>query len=154
MTTTNIIADVRVVDSEQFCVRIGDEIRTGDLYYLGIDPRTTDHNCSPAEGLKRLLHGWMDAVLSSRIGQIFHLPFDFSDECTRWVACERDEVEITVVFGWADVEGWSFSPSDFAELSRSLTGFHLDEPTNPQSFYTPRFLSNLRRCIAHVRDPD
>ena len=146
----NLIAEIHITDGEQFEVRIGDETRTGDLYYLGIDPRNKDHDCSSDVGLMRLIDGWIETIVANESGRIFYLPFDFSDEFTRWLACEKSGSEITVVFGWAEVEGWSFSPSDFSEHSRKLTDFRADEPTNPQTFYTPRLLSNLRRSRAMI----
>ena len=144
----NLIADIHITDGEQFQVRIGNEVRSGDLYYLGIDPRNRDHNCSADIGLMRLIEGWVETIVANKHNCIFYLPFDFSDEFTRWLACEKHGAEITVVFGWAEVEGWSFSPSDFREQSRDLNEFRADEPANPQTFYTPRLLSNLRRCRA------
>ena len=151
MTSANFIAQVTVANGQQFQVQIGDEVRTGDLYYLGIDPRNKDHDCPLDVGLRRLIDGWIETIVANDEGQIFYLPFDFSDEFTRWLACEKSGSEITVVFGWAEVEGWSFSPSDFSEHSRELKDFRPDEPTNPQTIYTPRLLSDLRRSKATVR---
>lgn len=148
MASTQFIADLTIISDEQFRVRIGDEVRSGDLYYLGIDPRNVDHNCTVDVGLRRLIDGWIETIAANVEGVIFYLPFDFSDEFTRWLACEKRGSEITVVFGWADVEGWSFSPSDFHEHSRDLMGFLPDEPANPQTFYTPRLLGDLRRSRA------
>ena len=133
-----------------FAFQIGDETRSGDLYYLGIDPRNADHNCSFGTGLRRLIDGWIETILANDDNRIFYLPFDFSDEFTRWLACEKSGSEITIVFGWAEVEGWSFSPSEFREHSRDLKAFRPDEPVNPQTFYTSRLLSNLRRSKAGI----
>ncbi len=145
MASSNLIVDLQISDSQQFRVQIGREVRTGDLYYLGIDPRNRDFDCPTSVGLVRLIDGWIRTIESAAAGRQFYLPFDFSDEFTRWFACEKSNMEITVVGGWADVEGWAISPSDFSEHSECLQGFRPDEPLNPQTFYTPRFLSELRR---------
>jgi len=150
MSRQNTSADIRITDGEQFRVQIGDEIRSGDLYYLGIDPRNKDHECNVDTGLRRLIDGWIETIVANADGRIFYLPFDFSDEFTRWLACEKRGPEITIVFGWAEVEGWSFSPSDFSAHSRDLKEFLADEPVNPQTLYTPRLLSDLRRSKALV----
>lgn len=150
MSTHHSTIDISITNGEQFRVQIGDEVRSGDLYYLGIDPRNTDHECSSDIGLMRLIDGWIETIVSNEDNRTFYLPFDFSDEFTRWVACEKSNSEITVVCGWAEVEGWSFSPSEFSEHSRDLKGFRPDEPVNPQTFYTPRFLSDLRRSKAMI----
>lgn len=150
MTSSNFIADIQITNGEQFQVQIGEETRTGDLYYLGIDPRNKDHNCSTDIGLMRLIDGWIETIIANEGKRIFYLPFDFSDEFTRWLACEKNGHKITIVFGWAEVEGWSFSPSEFSEHSRDLKNFQPDEPTNPQTFYLPRLLSDLRRAKAMI----
>ena len=153
MASSNLIVDIKITDGGQFHVQVGNETRTGDLYYLGIDPRNQDFDCPASIGLMRLIDGWIETIISSKDGQVFYLPFDFSDEFTRWLACEKSGAEITVVSGWADVEGWAISPSDFSEHSKGLHGFRPDEPVNPQTFYVPRFLSNLRRSRALVMQP-
>ena len=153
MALSNFTAEVSLSDNEQFRVRIGDEERSGELYYLGIDPRNKDHDCSPDIGLRRLIDGWIETIIESPDNQMFYLPFDFSDEFTRWLACEKSASEMTVVCGWAEVEGWSFSPSEFREQASALTGFQPDDPVHPQTFYVPRFLSNLRSCRARIHRP-
>lgn len=144
------IVEVSLTDSEQFAVRVGEELRSGELYYLGIDPAAADHDCAPEEGLKKLIAGWIAELIDVDEGRILYLPFDFSDEYTRWLACEKHGSDVTCVFGMAEVEGWSFSPSDFSGLARSLQGFHADAPVNPQTFYLPRFLSELRRSFSRL----
>lgn len=139
-----------VTSEEQFQVQVGDEIRTGELYYLGIDPQQDDHDCSAQEGLCRLIDAWLAAIESTQPRRIFYLPFDFSDEYTRWLGCEKTESTITVVCGSAEVEGWSFSPTNFGDQLYSLPDFQADEPVNPQTFYTPRFLSGLRCSRAQL----
>ena len=150
MSALQTSIDISITNGEQFRVQIGNEVRSGDLYYLGIDPRNEDHECSSDIGLMRLIDGWIETIVSNKDNCTFYLPFDFSDESTRWIACEKSALEITVVCGWAEVEGWSFSPSEFSEHSRDLKGFLPDEPVNPQTFYTPRFLSDLRRSKAMI----
>lgn len=150
MASGNQVVEVGLSDSEQFSIRVGDEQRTGELYYLGIDPQAPDHDCSAVEGLRRLISGWITELIAADDRRILYLPFDFSDEYTRWLACEKSGSQVTCVFGMAEVEGWSFSPSDFSGLARSLEGFEPDQPTNPQTFYLPRVLSNLRQSCSQL----
>lgn len=139
---------VRLDVDNRIVVQIGSECHSGDSYYLGIDPRSPDHNCTPKQGLKSLLLNWLAIVSAAADRSIIYLPFDFSDEYTRWIACQRDGDQILVVFGWAGIEGWAISPSDFQEYSGSLPEFVPDEPVVVQSFYTPYFISSIRRSIA------
>lgn len=151
MSSSHQIVEVSLTDAEQFSVRVGEEQRSGELYYLGIDPQAADHDCSPAVGLSNLISGWIAELIAAEDGHILYLPFDFSDEFTRWLACEKSGSEVTCVFGMAEVEGWSFSPSDFSGLAKSLQGFQADVPTNPQTFYLPRLLSDLRQSQSRLR---
>ncbi len=146
------VLDLQLTSPDEFRIRLGEETRTGTLYYLGIDPRTADHDCSPAEGLRRLLTGWLRLLISERQtppGPCY-LPFDFADETTQWLACEISDDMIHAVFGWAPVEGWAISPSDIDRYARQLPEFTPNEPAFVQSFYLPRLLSDLRRVIAGI----
>lgn len=148
MSVSKSTIRLSISSEEQFQVQVGTEVRTGELYYLGIDPQQDDHDCTAAEGLQTLIDSWMAAIESAPVRKIFYLPFDFSDEYTRWLGCEKTDTTITVVCGSAEVEGWSFSPRDFSAHLFDLADFQADEPVNPQTFYTPRFLAGLRSSRA------
>jgi len=149
MPDFSLLLDVQFLSSDEFVICLGEETRTGALYYLGIDPRTSDHDCPPAEGLRRLFRGWLDLLVQHRRSGTgpCYLPFDFADESTQWLACEISDNDIHAVFGWAPVEGWSISPSDLSPHARHLPEFAPNEPAFVQSFYLPRLLSDLRRVI-------
>jgi hypothetical protein len=51
---------------------------------------------------------------------------------------------VTIVFGWATVEGWAISPNDLSHYAFGLPGFMPDEPLITQTFYLPRVLNELR----------
>ena len=74
------------------------------------------------------------------------------DEYTRWLTLRRENRDLSVAFGWATIEGWAISPSDLSEYASGLPGFMPDEPIVLQTFYLPRFLSNLRQCQALLHD--
>lgn len=140
-------ADNRIV------VQIGEECRIGDSYYLSIDPQEPEHDPSPTAGLRTLLLSWI-RELSSSDGDLIYLPFDFSDEYTRWLACQKIADQVLVVCGWAQVEGWAIRPANFREYVHAVPNFRPDEPLLVQQFYLPRFLSQLRRSAARCRLPD
>lgn len=141
---------IRLLDAEQLLVTIGEERRVGHLYYLGLDPESRHEECSVASGLRRLIETWIEVVLEAKPGALFYLPFDFSDEFTRWVACQKSQYTIDCVFGWAPVEGWAFSPADFRQYAAELQDFQPDEPVHPQTVYLPRFLSGLRQSCSNL----
>lgn len=143
---------VELDGNNHIVVHVGNECRIGNSYYLGLAPECQDHNCSISTGLRRMLLAWI-RELESACNDLIYLPFDFSDETTRWLACQKIGSQLHVVFGWADVEGWAITPSDFSGFARSLPGFTPDEPLNVQEFYLPRFLSQIRRSAACC-DPD
>ena len=154
MSPSTHILDLQLLSDEEFRIRLGDESRTGSLYYLGIDPRSVDHDCPAEEGLRRLVRGWLNQLSDCSNSGIRYLPFDFADESTQWLACDASNSTIDVVFGWAPVEGWAISPSDFQQHATHLTGFAPNEPAFVQTFYLPRLLSELRRLISAITPPD
>lgn len=79
-------------------------------------------------GLRGLLREWLRHLQSLEDGGLVWLPFDFSDEYTRWLAVQRSGDEVSLVFGWAAVEGWAIDPQHLGELPRTLEGFVPDEP--------------------------
>lgn len=134
--------------NNQIELRVGSESRTGECYYLGLEPDSAESQFNPRRGVARLLRQWLN--LGCRLeddGQLF-LPFDFSDEFTRWLTIRRTGRDATIVLGWAPVEGWAISLDDFSEFALGLPGFSADEPLVAQSFYFPRVLSDLRASIA------
>ncbi|MCA9037286.1 MAG: hypothetical protein KDA91_19255 [Planctomycetaceae bacterium] len=143
----NSVLSLRLTSEDRFLVRIGLEERTGETYYLGLDPENAGMPMSVTRGLNLLLKGWLHVLESINDGDLIYLPFDFSDEYTRWVACQMTGHDIHIVMGWAAVEGWAISPSNFESHARSVSQFQPDEPLTVQSFYLPRFLSELRREI-------
>lgn len=132
----------------QIEVHIGSESRAGESYYLGLQPNSGDHEFRPVEGTRQLVGEWIRLLTDLKDGQQLFLPFDFSDEFTRWLTLHRDGREVTIVFGWATVEGWSISPRDLSQYAHGLPNFMSDEPLHTQTFYLPQVLSNLRQSLA------
>jgi len=146
----------------QIEVCLGEESRVGECYYLGlsdaarIDPKVASAGDSVPEtcensvqsGLRQLLKGWLLLLQKLSDGGQVYLPFDFSDEYTRWVSVRRKGSEAELVFGWAPVEGWAISLLDFSEVACGLTGFSPDEPLICQRVYLPRLICEVRRASA------
>lgn len=139
----------------QIHVQVGNESRAGESYYLGLQPASENHDFRPATGTMQLVGEWIRLLSDLKDGQQLFLPFDFSDEFTRWLAINREGLNVTIVFGWATVEGWSIMPNDLSQHAYGLEGFMPDEPIFMQTFYLPRVISDLRNCFAilaeHVR---
>ena len=132
----------------QIQVRVGAESRAGECYYLGLQGISENPEFRPVEGIVQLLTEWLRLLVGLHDGQLLFLPFDFSDEYTRWLTLHRDGSDVTIVFGWASVEGWSISPDDLTPYAHSLPDFMPDEPLHAQTFYLPRVLSDLRHSLA------
>lgn len=132
----------------QIEVRVGSESRAGESYYLGLQPHSENHEFRPIEGTIQLVGEWIRLLTDLKDGQQLFLPFDFSDEYTRWLTILREGRDVTIVFGWATVEGWSISPRDLSQYAHGLPNFMPDEPLHTQTFYLPRVLSNLRQSLA------
>lgn len=145
----------------QIEVCLGAESRVGECYYLGLsDTARMDTESISAEnpgtlcgenavqsGLQQLLRGWLQQLLRLSDGGQVYLPFDFSDEYTRWVSVRREGTEVELVFGWAPVEGWAICLQDFSDVAYGLTGFSPDEPFFSQRVYLPRLICEVRRAM-------
>lgn len=132
----------------QIEVQVGSESRAGESYYLGLQPNSENHEFCPVEGTRQLVGEWIRLLVDLKDGQQIFLPFDFSDEYTRWLTVHRDGRDVTIVFGWATVEGWAISPRDLSQYAHGLPQFMPDEPLQTQTFYLPYVLSNLRHSLA------
>ena len=137
----------------QIEVHVGSESRAGESYYLGLHPNSENDDFRPIEGTMQLVGEWIRLLSDLKDGQQLFLPFDFSDEYTRWLTMLREGRDVTVVFGWATVEGWSISPKDLSQYAHSLPNFMPDEPLHTQTFYLPNVLSNLRHSLAILASP-
>ncbi|MCX7388802.1 MAG: hypothetical protein DWI22_15605 [Planctomycetota bacterium] len=134
----------------QIEVHVGSESRAGECYYLGLQPNSENYEFLPVVGAIQLVGEWIRLLIELKDGQQMFVPFDFSDESTRWLTMLRDGRDVTIVFGWAPVEGWLISPRDLSKYAFGLPSFMPDEPLLPQTFYLPLVLSNLRQSLANL----
>jgi hypothetical protein len=114
---------------DDLLLRVGDVKWRCDSYYLLIDQGMLAEGESVPKVravLARLLEQWRTSVERLADGQACFLPYDFSDEYTGWLRCEAVGKDLRVHRGWAEVNGYSFFPSDVGELLRSLPGFQPD----------------------------
>jgi hypothetical protein len=139
---------VSLNSDNQIEVHVGSESRAGESYYLGLQPNSENQEFRPVEGTAQLVGEWIRLLIALKDGQQLFLPFDFSDEYTRWLTIQREGRDVTIVLGWATVEGWSISPLDLSQYAFGLPEFMPDEPLRIQTFYLPRVLSNLRHSLA------
>ncbi|MFM8479552.1 MAG: hypothetical protein ACKOEO_27505 [Planctomycetaceae bacterium] len=127
---------IRLNSSNQIEVRCGTESRCGECHYLETGftlnaDSTTANEPSHSQlntAIRQLLREWHRVLSSLEDGGLIWLPFDFSDEITKWLAVQRSGDEATLVFGRAPVEGWAIDPRNLADLPRTIPGFVPDEP--------------------------
>lgn len=97
-----------------------------DSYYLALDsqlmPGQEDAD-KVRVVLRRLLEQWISAVEDIPDGGSVYLPYDFSDQHTGWLRCQRSGTHVDIYRGWAEIEGWSFSPSTVGEYLNEVPGF-------------------------------
>ena len=136
----------------QIEVHVGSESRAGESYYLGLQVDSDSHEFRPADGIAQLLREWIRLLIELKDGRQLFLPFDFSDEYTRWLSVQREGCDVAIVFGWSTVEGWAISPGDFTQYAHGLPGFMPDEPLQAQTWYLPNVLSGLRQSLAVVAE--
>jgi hypothetical protein len=127
---------LRFVDNDtghdDLILRFAGEQWVCDSYYLALDRGLLPDREDPEKiraVLRRLLEQWLAVAEQLSDGGAAYLPYDFSDQYTGWLACRRAGGEVEVSRGWAEVEGWSFFPSDAGDLSERPRGFRVDGPT-------------------------
>ena len=102
-----------------------------DSYYLG-DDNGLPEDSAPAPHTQNVLRGllqqWAIPVDGLNPPGVAYLPYDFSDQYTAWLRCVRSEEEVAVCWGWAEVEAWSFSPSNPGDLMTGFKGFKAEGP--------------------------
>jgi hypothetical protein len=110
---------------DDLVLRLGDEHWRCDSYYLLLDrgmlPDQEDAGKVRAV-LRRLLEQWHACVASLGDRETCYLPYDFSDEYTAWLRCEAAGADLRIQRGWAEINGYTFFPSNVGELLRHASG--------------------------------
>jgi RNAse (barnase) inhibitor barstar len=116
---------------DDLILRFDGQTRVCDSYYFALDRNIQPHDESPAKVkavLRDLLKQWHTAASNLPDGGETFLPYDFSDEYTGWIHCQRDGNEMIVSVGWALVQGHSIFPSAVGEYFSGLPGFNEEGP--------------------------
>lgn len=111
-------------------LRIGASARRSDSYYYQLD-HAEDQPADEMRSIRELLTGWIAAVEGCGDGEEVLLPHAFFDQCSGWLRCSRRGESFEVVDGWSNIEGWSFNPSDFAEMAEEVADFRVDDDFGP-----------------------
>ncbi len=107
-------------------VRVARNEFTCDSYYFLI---CGERDCTPEDSqesivrsiLGLMLDEWVEAVEQLQVGQSTHLPFDFSDQCSRWIHVVRTDASHCVVRHMSDpLEAWAMSPVGFRRFLGDL----------------------------------
>ncbi|MFE7795024.1 hypothetical protein [Streptomyces sp. NPDC057460] len=133
---------------DDLLLRLGDYRHTCDSFYFANDD-SVQAGQGVVDGLGRLLDQWGEHLQRLRLsgGNVF-LPFDFSDEGTAWLRVSSpDGNQATIQAGCSGIQGWSFSPSDFAETAATVDDF---DPFNDASVECE--LDDLITAVAQNRD--
>ncbi len=132
---------------DDLLLTVGDFSRRSDSYYLALDQGVLpdQEDAMKVRAVLRVLLGnWRTAVAQLEKGATAYLPYDFSDQCTAWLACELDDGELLLRHGWATVEGWAVLPSD-SSAHIEPGGFHPD--AGPWRLSVAQFMDAIARSI-------
>jgi hypothetical protein len=123
-------------EHDDLCLCFAGQTQVCDSYYFAIDRGMRPDEESPAKVkavLHRLLEQWLTTVANLPEGGTAFLPYDFSDQGTGWLRCERAGNEIVMSQGWSKVPGHSVFPSTVGDYLSNLPDFHVDGPTTKSS---------------------
>lgn len=105
-----------------------------DTYFILLDEDSNTDEVSTLalrRAIRALLTEWLAAVEEAQDVDTLYLPFDFSDQCTAWIRCKFDHVDVTLDIGWSLIEGWSFSPKTIRDIVRKVPDFSAIESARP-----------------------
>jgi len=137
---------------DDLLLKFGGSVWRCDSYYLALDEGVLGRRRGAPKVravLRTLLEKWRAAIAALANGPTAYLPYDFSDQCTAWLACERVDTELLVRHGWATVEGWTIVPSDPSPPETKPAGFKPDGGPWPVSIAD--FLDGIDRSIDAAR---
>lgn len=137
---------------DDLLLTLGDSVWRCDSYYLALDDGVLadEEDARKVRAvLRALLEKWREAIAELADGVTAYLPYDFSDQCTAWLACERNGRDLLVRHGWANVEGWTMTPSTPSSLVEMPAGFRPD--SGPWSVPVDDFLKGIARSIETAR---
>jgi hypothetical protein len=117
---------------DDLVLRLGTREWRCDSYYLAIhrtiEPEREDEAKVRIE-LRRLLEQWREAVAGLTPGGAVFLPYDFSDQSTRFLCCRLRDERVEIVPGWSRMEGWRISPADIKAHLFGMPDFQADGPS-------------------------
>jgi hypothetical protein len=88
-------------------LRLADWTHCCDSYYFAIEAEDAGPGpASVARVIQALLRQWKERVLQLADGDVVHLPFDFSDQCTAWLRVQRSGEQLELQAGWSSLEGY------------------------------------------------
>jgi hypothetical protein len=108
------------------------ETLVGDSYYFALDRNLMpdrEDSVKVRAVLKKLLQQWLEAVKQGSELGITYLPYAFFDEYTCWLKCSYKNNNVYVCNGWAEIDGYSFFPSDISNYVQNIESFKETGPT-------------------------
>jgi hypothetical protein len=132
-------------------LRFAGETYVCDSYYFSLDRALRPGDESPSKVkavVHKLLEQWLTAAANLPDSGEAFLPYDFSDQYTGWLCCQRRGNEMDISKGYALVEGHSLFPSVIGEYLSCLPGFCVDGPTIKSS--REGLLQAIRDSLAKV----
>lgn len=88
---------------------LGSEEWRCDSYYLAVDEEPATGKVDETmvrSRLCRVLEQWRATIQGLEPGEMAYLPFDYSDQSTRFLRCVRLGDGLEVAAGWTGAEGW------------------------------------------------
>lgn len=136
---------------DDLVLEFGDAQYLCDSYFLAMDRRLTPKEEGAAKVravMRALLTQWADAVTALPDGRCAYLPYEFSDQFTRWIACRREDERVRLSRGFSPLEGWRFTSSDLSISETAPKGFKNEKETLSASYL--EFVEAVKQCLDQI----
>ncbi len=124
-----------------------------DSYYIALGACNDLDNMSVEAlrgAIRTLLSQWLEVVEEAQVVDTLYLPFGFSDQCTAWVRCKFENVNVTLDIGGSLIEGWSFSPNYIRDIVRKVSDFQAIESASSIAMNRSALANAIKANVAEL----
>ena len=93
----------------------GADSYTCELYYFALHAENKHKRTDKKSfliGIIDTLKGWHRLLQVNDSNTTIYLPFELSDQYTRWISCTTEDLSVSLAAGYCSLEGWAVTLSE------------------------------------------